>query len=169
MTKRTAISAERAPCRSWSVTTLSKSRQLAGGRIGLAFSSREIVCDLNKIRYSFNPYNLDRAAIAAGAAALLDGEYFDRTRNAVAAERERLKERLSSLGFAVSPSLANFVLARREGISGEELYKQLKARGVLVRYLGGDLSDYVRITVGSADECDVLIEAVKEIIKEKNI
>lgn len=151
------------------VTTLSKSRQLAGGRIGLAFSSREIVCDLNKIRYSFNPYNLDRAAIAAGAAALLDGEYFDRTRNAVAAERERLKERLSSLGFAVSPSLANFVLARREGISGEELYKQLKARGVLVRYLGGDLSDYVRITVGSADECDVLIEAVKEIIKEKNI
>lgn len=151
------------------VTTLSKSRQLAGGRVGLAFASPEIIADLNKIKYSFNPYNLDRGAIAAGAAALLDTDYFDRTRKAVIEERERLKEELAALGFSVSPSKANFVLARRDGIGGEELYLALKCKGVLVRYLGGGLSDYVRITVGSRSECDALIAAIKETIKEKNI
>ena len=151
------------------VTTLSKSRQLAGGRVGLAFARPEITEDLNKIKYSFNPYNLDRAAIAAGAAALLDTEYFDRTRKAVAQERERLKDSLGGLGFVVSPSLANFVLARRDGLGGEELYLALKERGVLVRYLGGTLADYIRITVGSRAECDALVAAIKEIVKEKNI
>lgn len=151
------------------VTTLSKSRQLAGGRIGLAFSGREIVLDLEKIRYSFNPYALDRAAIAAGAAALLDGEYFDMTRTAVMEQRERMKKELRTLGFTVSPSSANFVLARHPALSGEKIYEGLKARGVLVRYLGGRLSGYVRITVGSREDTDALLAAAREVCKEAKI
>lgn len=151
------------------VQTMSKSRQLAGGRVGFALGSEELIADLNTMKFSFNPYNLNRLSIIAGAEAIADEEYFERTTAAVAAERERLKKTLADMGFHVTPSLANFVLAKREGIGGEELYKSLKARGVLVRWLGGELSDYVRITVGSAAQCDALTKAAEEIIKEKNI
>lgn len=151
------------------VQTMSKSRQLAGGRVGFALGSEEIVADLNTMKFSFNPYNLNRLSIIAGAEAIKDEEYFERTTAAVAEERERLKATLAGMGFYVTPSLANFVLAKRDDIGGEELYKSLKARGVLVRWLGGALADYVRITVGSRGQCDALTAAIEEIIKEKNI
>ncbi len=151
------------------ISTLSKSRQLAGGRVGIAMSSKEIIADIEKIRYSFNPYNLDRAAIAAGAAALLDEEYFNRTRGAIIELREELSCELKGLGFMLAPSTANFVLAKPQKISGEELYIALKDKGVLVRYLGGALRDYVRITVGNAQENKGLLEAIIQIFKEKGI
>ena len=123
------------------------------------------------MKFSFNPYNLNRLSIVAGAAAMADEDYFlsATAAVAVAAERERLKGELSALGFSLTPSLANFLLARKEGIGGEELYLALKARGVLVRWLGGALSDYVRITVGSREQCDALLAAVRDVLKEKGI
>ena len=151
------------------VQTMSKSRQLAGGRVGFAIGSEELIGDLNKMKFSFNPYNLNRLSIAAGAAAMTDEEYFAATTAAVAAERERLMKDFAAMGFRLTPSLANFILAKREGIGGEELYLALKAKGVLVRWLGGELRDYVRVTVGSRGQNDVLVAAVKEIIEEKGI
>ena len=135
------------------VQTMSKSRQLAGGRVGFALGAAELIDDLNKMKFSFNPYNLNRLSILAGAAA----------------ERERLSAALAEMGFALTPSLANFVLAKHGGISGEELYTRLKARGVLVRYLGGALADYVRITVGSREQNDFLTDAVRAVLKEKDL
>lgn len=151
------------------VQTMSKSRQLAGGRVGFALGAAELIDDLNKMKFSFNPYNLNRLSILAGAAAVADEEYFERTTSAVAAERERLSAALAGMGFALTPSLANFVLAKHGGISGEELYTRLKARGVLVRYLGGDLADYVRITVGSREQNDFLTDAVRAVLKENDL
>lgn len=152
------------------VQTMSKSRQLAGGRVGFALASEEITEDLNKMKYSFNPYNLNRLSIVAGAAAIADEEYFEKTSVAVANERERLKESLGKLGFSCTPSLANFVLAGHPAIGGRELYLALKEKGVLVRFLSdAALSPYVRITVGSAEQCDALIEAIKQVFKEKGI
>lgn len=151
------------------VQTMSKSRQLAGGRVGFAIASEELILDLELMKFSFNPYNLNRLSIVAGAAAMADEDYFLSATAAVVAERERLKGELSALGFSLTPSLANFLLARKEGIGGEELYLALKARGVLVRWLGGALSDYVRITVGSREQCDALLAAVRDVLKEKGI
>ena len=151
------------------VSTMSKSRQLAGGRVGFAIGSEELIEDLNKMKFSFNPYNLDRLSILAGAAAMEDEDYFNLTRKAVMRERERLKKEFSSLGFSLTPSLANFILARHGGIGGRELYLALKARGVLVRWLGGELEDYVRISVGSEEQNEALLAAVRDVIKEKNL
>ena len=151
------------------VSTMSKSRQLAGGRVGFAIGSEELIEDLNKMKFSFNPYNLDRLSILAGAAAMEDEDYFNLTRTAVMRERERLKKEFSSLGFSLTPSLANFILARHGGIGGRELYLALKARGVLVRWLGGELEDYVRISVGSEGQNEALLAAVRDVIKEKNL
>ena len=151
------------------VSTMSKSRQLAGGRVGFAIGSEELIEDLNKMKFSFNPYNLDRLSILAGAAAMEDEDYFNLTRTAVMRERERLKKEFSSLGFSLTPSLANFILARHGGIGGRELYLALKARGVLVRWLGGELEDYVRISVGSEEQNEALLAAVRDVIKEKNL
>lgn len=152
------------------VQTMSKSRQLAGGRVGFALSSREIIADLNKMKYSFNPYNLNRLSILAGAAAIGDEEYFRLTTTEVANEREKLKTALCNLGFSVTPSLANFVLAGHPAMGGKELYLALKAEGVLVRFLSDEkLAPYVRITVGSAEQNAALIAAIEKIFKEKGI
>ncbi len=152
------------------VQTMSKSRQLAGGRVGFALASPEIVRDLNMMKYSFNPYNLNRLSILAGAAAIGDEEYFASTTAAVAKERERLKGELTELGFSVTPSLANFVLAGYPSIGGKELYLALKKEGVLVRFLSdAKLAPYVRITVGSAEQTAALIAAIKKVFKEKGI
>ena len=148
------------------VQTMSKSRQLAGGRVGYAIASEEIIADLDRMKFSFNPYNLNRLSIVAGAAAIGDEEYFKATTALVAAERERLKGEFAALGFSFTPSLANFLLVKKDSIPGERLYLALKEKGVLVRWLGGALSDYVRITVGSAAQNDLLLAAVRDVIKE---
>lgn len=151
------------------VQTMSKSRQLAGGRVGFAIAGEELISDLQRMKFSFNPYNINRLSLLAGAAAVGDEEYFRKTSDAVSCERERMKEVLCGLGFECTPSLANFVLARHAAFGGQELYAALKARGVLVRYLGGKLSPYVRITIGSKEQNDALTKALKEIIKEKDL
>jgi len=147
------------------VQTFSKSRSLAGGRVGLAFANEEIIKDLNKIRNSFNPYNLNRASIAAGAAALRDKEYFGKCIGEIKKTREKFVKELELLGFTVIPSMANFVMAGHKKMAGGDLYNALRERNIIVRHFGDKkIKDYVRITIGKREEMDIVVAAVKEIL-----
>lgn len=152
------------------VGTMSKSRQLAGARVGYAFASEAIIGDLNKIKYSFNPYNLNRLSILAGVAALKDKEYFQTTSRLIIETREYTKEKLKELGFEVTDSAANFVLASLKGISGKQLYQSLKQRGVLVRFLKDEkLKSWVRITIGSRAQMNTLLGLLMQIKEETGL
>lgn len=147
------------------VQTASKSRSLAGLRLGYAFGSRALVEGLERIRDSFNSYTVDRLAQAAGIASLSDPEGFERTRALVVATRERTSRRLGKLGFEVVPSAANFLFARHPGLGGAELYEALKERGILVRYFRKPRIDaYVRITVGTPEEMDALCVEMSRLV-----
>ena len=147
------------------IRTFSKSRSLAGGRLGFAAGNRELISDLKKIKYSTNPYNVNRMTMAAGLGALCDGEYFSYCLNTIIANRAYLEERLKKAGFEFTPTKANFVFAKKAGISGNDIYTGLKSKGVLVRHFGMPrIADYVRITVGSREEIDALFAALEEIL-----
>ena len=147
------------------VSTFSKSRNLAGGRIGYAIANGKIVCDLETVKFSFNPYNLGTLPIAAGVEAMKDVAYFEQCTKKVVEAREYTKKELISLGFEVLNSSANFLLARTDKMQGKNLYLALKAKGILVRYLGDErIKDFIRITIGSAQEMQAFIAAVKEIL-----
>ena len=149
------------------VKTLSKSRSLAGARIGYAVGSPELIADLNRIKFSFNPYNLDRLAIAAGTAAMEDEAYFRETCAKVAATRTWFREALETRGFTVLPSSANFVLAALPGYTGSRLAEALRAQGILVRYLGPPaIRDYVRITIGTDEEMEAFLKAADSLPAE---
>lgn len=144
--------------------TFSKSRSLAGGRLGMGFASAAVIADLKKIKYSFNPYNVNSMTAAAGMGALLDEEYFRANVQAIVEMREQTIASLTALGFECTPSQANFIFARHSRLSGEEIYRRLKEQGVLVRYFDKErLREYVRITVGSAAEMAVLTQKLARI------
>ena len=150
------------------VQTFSKSRSLAGARIGFAIGAPALIRDLETVRNSFNPYNLNRLSLLAGAAAISDREYFERTRGEVIRVREETKAALSALGFDFPPSSANFILAHHPLISGEALYAALRERSIVVRHFKDErIRDHVRITVGSAEDMQALVSALREIIVEK--
>lgn len=141
--------------------TLSKSFSLAGMRVGLAFGPPPVIAELCKVKDS---YNLSRVSIAAGAAALADYDVMREHARRVCATRVRLSERLRGLGYAVPPSQANFVLARRPGCDQRRVYEVLKQRRILVRHFDTpELSDALRITVGTDAEIDALLAAMGEI------
>ena len=147
------------------IQTFSKSRNLAGARIGAAFASKGVIEDLSKIKYSFNSYNLSRLSILAGVAAIEDTEYFKECTGEIKKTRAEFVNNMEALGFSVIPSLANFVLARHGGISGEAYYNELRRRNILVRHFNSErIKDYVRITIGSRADMDALIEATKAIL-----
>lgn len=148
------------------VQTFSKSRNLAGGRIGFAIGNENLISDLNTMKFSFNPYNVNRLSIIAGSEAIKDKAYFIDCTKKIIEVREIVKNRLKQLGFALTDSMANFILAKHTDISGKELYLSLKEQGILVRYLGGDISDYVRITIGSAEQMEVLVCTIEKIINK---
>ena len=147
--------------------TFSKSRSMAGARLGFSVSSPAIAAELHTIRYSTNPYNVNRMTLAAGKAAIeSDGYYMDNCRR-IEATRAYTKERLENMGFTVLPSMANFLFARCDKIGGAALYKALKARGVLVRHFDKEcISDYNRITVGTREEMDIFLARTREILEE---
>ena len=149
------------------IQTLSKSRSLAGGRIGFALGSPELIGGLNRVKYSFNPYNLNRLSIAAGAAAMEDEAYFRSCTAAVRENREWTTAQLENLGFRVLPSTANFIFAASGRISGGELYRTLKDRGVLVRHFDAPerIANFCRITIGSREQMEQLIAAVRQILE----
>jgi histidinol-phosphate aminotransferase len=149
------------------VQTFSKSRSLAGGRLGFAIGSRALIQDLNTIRFSTNPYNINRMTMAAGVGALEDVTYFRNNCAAIEANRAWTVETLESLGFSVLPSKANFVFATHPKLDGGWLYRSLKARGVLVRHFDKPrLDQHVRITIGSQEQMEALVQTVKKIMEE---
>ncbi len=147
--------------------TFSKSRSLAGARLGMAIGNESLIVDLKSIKYSTNPYNVNRMTAAAGYAALCDDEWFTQNIRAVRQAREYTREKLVGLGFEVLPSKANFLFARSAQIGGEALYLALKKKGVLVRHFKTErIKDFNRITVGSKAQMDGFLMAVKEILEE---
>jgi len=151
------------------IQTFSKDRNLAGARIGMAFAQEEIIKDLNKIRYSFNPYNLNRLSILAGAAAMKDKKYFEDCMEKIKETRRKFVKDMEALGFSIKPSLANFVLAKHDKISGAEYYESLKRKNILVRHFDNvHIKDYVRITIGAKEDMDTLVKVTKELLEANN-
>lgn len=147
------------------VHTLSKSRSLAGLRVGYAIASKEIVDGLVRVKDSFNSYPLDRLAQAGAIASLQDHGYFEKTRDAIIKGRQRLSKQLDTLGFEVLPSMANFVFARHPAHSGMVLSQALRAKNILVRHFQAPRIDaFLRITVGTDEECDALCKALSTIV-----
>src|SRR5258706_5968988 len=147
------------------VHTMSKSRALAGLRIGYALGDGALIDALNRVKNSFNSYPLGRPAQAGAIAALADEAYFQKSRAAVIACRERLKRELEHLGFEVLPSAANFVFTRHPAHNGAALAAALRERAVLVRhFMLPRISDYLRLTVGSHQQIDKLLSALSSIL-----
>jgi histidinol-phosphate aminotransferase len=147
------------------VHTLSKSRSLAGLRVGFAIGQRPLIDALERVKDSFNSYPLDRLAEAGATAAIEDEDWFETTRQRVIASRERVSGGLRQRGFDVLPSQSNFVFARHPGHAGADLAKSLRDRAILVRHFAKPrISDFLRISIGTEEECDRLIEAIDEII-----
>lgn len=147
------------------VHTFSKSRGLAGMRLGLGFGNPELIAGLERIKYSFNPYNLDRVSFAVGIAALGNGEYMREIAAKIIKTRERLREELLMLGFEVLPSSANFLFAKTPELSGAELYNSLKQSGILVRHFDkARIRDFVRITIGTDDEMDIFLDKLRKLL-----
>jgi histidinol-phosphate aminotransferase len=147
------------------VQTLSKSRALAGLRVGFAIGQRPLIEALERVKGCFNSYPLDCLAIAGAVAALADDAWFQETRQRIMANRESLIRSLSELGFEVLPSVANFVFARHPGRAGAQLAAQLRERGVLVRHFQKPrIQDFLRITVGTEDQCSRLITVARSLI-----
>lgn len=147
------------------IQTLSKSRSLAGLRVGFAVGHADLIEALERVKNSFNSYPLDRLAIAGGAAAMEDEAHFERTRRAIIASRERLTHDLSGLGFEVLPSSANFVFARHPGRDAGELAAALRARNIIVRHFKAPrIEQFLRITIGTDAQCAALVAALAEIL-----
>jgi histidinol-phosphate aminotransferase len=148
------------------VQTFSKSRSLAGARLGFALGNKELISDLEKLKFSTNPYNVNRLSLAAGVAALNEQEYYDNNCKKIIATREYTSKELAKMGFWLTESRANFLFARHPGIDGQELYLTLKERGILVRHFSKPrLRDFVRITIGRQEDMERLVLTVKEILE----
>ncbi len=146
--------------------TFSKSRSMAGARLGFGCGNAELIADLNTIKYSTNPYNINRMTHAAGIGALEDEEYTKANLKKIVETREFTKKGLKELGFTFPDSAANFIFAKHGKLSGEEIYKSLREKGILVRHFTKEkIKDYNRITVGSRAEMEALLAALAEITK----
>lgn len=147
--------------------TFSKFRSLAGGRLGFAIGSPALIEDLDKIKYSTNSYNINRLTMAAAIATIESNEYYVNNSQKIQANRAYTVEELGKLGFETLPSKANFIFTHCPGVPGGTLYRELKARGVLVRHWEKpEIADWCRVTIGSREQMDVFLEKVREILKE---
>ena len=148
------------------VCTMSKSRSLAGMRIGYALGNTDLIAGVNCVKNSFNSYPLDRLALAAGEAAIRDVEYFERTRHSIMQTRERTMARLRELGFRVHDSNANFIFITHPAKSGQELQQGLRERGVLVRWFNKPRIDqYLRVSIGTDADMEQMCAACEAILK----
>ena len=149
------------------VQTFSKSRSLAGMRIGCAMGSPRLIRYLNDVKYSFNSYTMDAATLAAGAAAISDREYFRETVEKIVKTREWTKDELRKLGFSFGDSQANFIFATHQSCPARELYEALRREHIYVRYFNKPrIDNYLRITVGTDQEMAVLIDFLKTYLEK---
>lgn len=147
------------------IQTFSKSRSMAGARLGFAVGCEDLIRDLNTIKYSTNPYNVNRMTCAAGAAAIREDAYYQENIQLIMENRGWTREKLMQLGFEVPDSRANFLFARSNRMDGEALYLALKERGVLVRHFKKErIRDYVRITVGTKNQMECLIREIEDLL-----
>lgn len=149
------------------IQTLSKSRALAGLRVGFALGNEHLIAGLVRIKDSFNSYPVDRLALAGATAAIQDEAYFQETTKKIIATRTWTSKALQELGFHVLPSATNFLFITHDTLKMATLYEQLKARNILIRYFNTPPIDrYVRITIGTDQEMEQLITEIKQIIAE---
>ena len=147
--------------------TFSKSRSLAGARLGYGVASQKIISDLNAVKYSTNPYNVNRMTSKAGLGAIQDEEYFKANVKAVIENREYTSCELKKLGFTVLNSSANFVFIKSDKIGGRELYEKCRERGILIRHFTTErIKEFNRVSIGSYEQMTIFIETVKNILKE---
>ena len=145
--------------------TFSKSRCLAGGRLGYAFASEAIIADLEKIKYSTNPYNINRLTLLLGEATVEAESYYQEKCAEICATREWTKQQLEAMGFTVLPSKANFLFAQTPKMDGGVVYQKLKEKGILVRHFTARrICQYNRITIGTPEQMEVLVNTLKEVL-----
>lgn len=150
------------------VQTFSKSRSLAGARLGFALGNAALIGDLNTVKFSTNPYNVNRMTQAAGMAAIASQDYTLENCRRVAENRAYTARALEDMGFRVLPSKANFLFAAHPAAAGQALYRALKDRGVLVRWFDKPrIRDWLRITIGSREQMDALLAAMKTILNDE--
>ena len=148
------------------VQTFSKSRSMAGMRIGFACGNEKLIRFLNDVKYSFNSYTMDRTAIAAGVAAVEDKAYFDETCNKIIETREWTKKELKALGFSFQDSMSNFIFATHKTCPAKELFEALRGQHIYVRYFQEDrIDNFLRITVGTKEEMQKFIDFLKDYLK----
>ncbi|MBQ8407323.1 MAG: histidinol-phosphate transaminase [Clostridia bacterium] len=147
--------------------TFSKSRSMAGARLGFGVACPELIADLNTIKYSTNPYNVNSMTMAAGIGVLCDEEYTQANCKAVVETREWTVNELKKLGFEMTDSKANFIFAKHPELDGGELYARLREKGILVRHFTKEkIAQYNRITVGSREQMKELVDAISQILEE---
>ncbi|MBS7359268.1 MAG: histidinol-phosphate transaminase [Oscillospiraceae bacterium] len=147
--------------------TFSKSRSMAGARLGFGVASEEIIRDLNTVKYSTNPYNINTMTMASGLGVLADPDYTANNCREIIKNRKFTVNALEGLGFSCTNSVANFIFVKHNRVSGKELYLKLKEKGVLIRHFDKEkITDYNRITVGSKQQMEILIEKIKEVLEE---
>lgn len=147
--------------------TMSKSRSLAGARLGYAIADAGLIEDLNKIKFSTNPYAINRLSSIAGIESMRDEEYFQNNCKKIIKIREKTINELEKLGFFTLPSCANFIFTKKIGVSGQLIYEKLREHGILVRHFTKpEICDYMRITIGSQSEMDSLVCELEKILGE---
>ncbi len=150
------------------VQTFSKSRSMAGMRIGCALGQPKLIKYLNDVKYSFNSYTMDLPALKLGVESVKDEEYFQETLRRIVATRERVKTELGKLGFVFPDSRSNFVFVSHPRIQARELFEALKERRIYVRYFPKPrIDNYLRITIGTDEEMDVLLDFLKKYVRQK--
>jgi histidinol-phosphate aminotransferase len=148
------------------VTTLSKSRALAGLRVGFAVGNEDLIEALNRVKNSINSYTLDRLALVGAEEAIRDDGYFNEIRGKIVKTRERISKKLLDLGFRVTDSKTNFVFISHPTIEGFKLFEKLRENGILVRHFNKPgIENYLRVSIGSDEEMDCFCEKIKEIIE----
>ena len=149
------------------VRTFSKSRSMAGARLGYALGPAALIADLEKIKYSVNPYNVNRLTLRLGEATVDAQGYYQEKCAAIIRTREETAQRLNALGFTVLPSKTNFLFVKSDKLGGRELYEKLKDRGVLVRHFGNPrICDYIRVTIGTDEQMQKCLSAIRAILEE---
>lgn len=148
------------------IQTFSKSRALAGLRVGFAMGNQELIEGLERIKNSINSYTLDTIALAGAEAAFKDKEYFEETRTKIIKTRERVSKELRKIGFKVIDSKANFIFISHTKVYAGNIFKELRKRGILVRYFNDSrIDNYLRVSIGNDEEMDAFVDQVKEIVQ----
>ena len=145
------------------VQTFSKSRSMAGMRIGFAIGSAELIKAMNDVKFSINSYTMNQYALKVGVAAIKDKEYFEDTCNKIVATREKAKKRLKELGFSFPDSMSNFIFATHKTKPAKDIFEYLKTKNIFVRYFSSErISNYLRITIGTDEEMEKLYKVLEE-------